>query len=270
VSRRATVVGARGFVGSAVVRRARALGFDVTEYRHDEVPTGENLGTLFYCSGVAWDADRAPLEAYDLHAAAVLRIARAARYDRIVYVSSTRVYDRSGGTLESEATGVLADCAGDVYALSKLAGEGIVLAASPENVVVRCSNVYGASFRSGLFLSDVLRQAATCGRIALRSSRSSSKDYVSVEDVATCMLRIGAGCRHRIYNVGAGRNTTHGALLDAIVAAEPVEVSIPVGAPTVVEPADVVSEIPALVRAFYDAFAGERLKYRPARVEGAK
>lgn len=266
---RVTVVGARGFVGSAVVAHARALGAETIECRHDDVPRDVDLGLVAYCSGVAYGADKHPLDAYRLHVAAVAELAATRRYERIVYLSSTRVYDRSDGTNETGVSSVRSDAAGDTYALSKLAGEGVVLQAGERNRVVRASNIYGASLRSRLFLSDILRQAAATGRIELRSSLESSKDYVSVDDVAAMLLAVGAGSRERIYNVAAGENVAHGALLEAILPVLPAQVRVAPGSPTVTvpridiarvsqefafEPRRVLDDLPRVAREFEAAF----------------
>jgi nucleoside-diphosphate-sugar epimerase len=236
VNERVTVVGARGFIGSAVAESARAQGLDLVEARHDAVPASKYLGSVIYCSGVAWQADERPLDAYDRHVGAVSRILRECRYDRVVYLSSTRVYDGSNGTSEGDAIATHSDRLSDVYTISKLAGENLVLSASSENRVVRASNVYGASLRSQLFLSDILRQAASTGRVALRSALDSSKDYVSVADVATQLLRIASGSCSPVYNVAAGTNTTHRAILDVIGSVIPIRIEIAEGAPTLVVP----------------------------------
>ena len=264
MSVRIAVVGARGFIGSAIARRARADGHEVMECRHDALPEG-NLGIVLYCSGVAWGADRDPIAAYRRHVADLLPLLEPARSERLVYLSSTRVYDHASKTSEATPPALRSDDPADTYALSKLAGEGLVLSAGPQHRVVRCSNVYGESFRSELFLSDILRQAATTGRIAIRTALDSSKDYVSVDDVAEAVLAIAAGSEHRIYNVAAGRNTTHGALLAAIARAVPFELSVAPDAPTVVaplidagrlqsefpfEPRDVLEDVGGLARAF--------------------
>ncbi|HTU82336.1 MAG TPA: NAD-dependent epimerase/dehydratase family protein [Candidatus Acidoferrales bacterium] len=262
---RVTVVGARGFIGGAVAAAARRRGDEVLEASHGDVETGRDLGTVIYCSGIAWGASEAPLEAYDAHVVAVARLLRDARYDRFVYLSSTRVYDASPATDEETPAAVRADAAADVYVASKLAGENLVLAANPANRVVRASNTFGASLRSQLFLSDVLRQAVTTGRIQLRSALESSKDYVSVEDVAERTLDVASRGTHRIYNVAAGRNTTHRALIDAIRRVLPVDVEIAPGSPATTAqpidvarvqaefpfvPAEVCAEVPRLLQAF--------------------
>ena len=260
-----SVIGARGFVGSAILGRALKEGFDARGYRHDAVPFELELGTIVYCSGLASGADRAPADAYEQHVASVIDLLKNASYERFVYVSSTRVYDRSRGTRETDDVAFLPFRAGDTYALSKAAGEGLVLNAKPENRVVRLSNVYGPSLRSELFLSDILRQAATSGKIALRSSLESSKDYVSVLDVADLILQIAASSKEQIYNIAAGQNTTHRELVEEIQRWSGAALEIQEDAPAVIvppidvsrlqtefpfEPRRVVDDIKALVHAF--------------------
>jgi nucleoside-diphosphate-sugar epimerase len=160
---------------------------------------------------------------------------------------------------------------GDTYALSKVAGEGLVLAASTHNRVVRLSNVYGRSFRSNLFLSDILRQAVQTGSISLRSCLDSSKDYISVDDVSELILTIAGDSEERIYNIAAGYNTTHRQLIDEIVRLRGVRIEVPDDAPKNVVPLidvrlikdefgfgprDVVSDLADLVSAFASELEG--------------
>ena len=262
---RVTVVGARGFIGGAVAARAQSLGIDVLRCRHDNVPRDRQLGTVIYCSGVAWDAEKRPLDAYDVHVASVLRLLENAAFKRLVYISSTRVYGRAEHTNEDAVLVCAPALAAETYAQSKISGEQLVLAAGAENRVVRLSNVYGASLRSQLFLSDVLRQAAGSGTIYLHTSLESSKDYVSVDDAAKAILQIAASSRERIYNVAAGYNTTHRAIIDALSSCTTVSVNVPNDAPVNVTPCidvrrlrgefglshrSLIDDLPYLVEAF--------------------
>ncbi len=261
---RLTVIGAKGFIGSAITALARARSFDVVAASHDNIPNG-SLGTVVYCSGLAWGSEEQPLQAYRLHVCAPLELLMSSKYDRFVYVSSTRVYAGAASTKEDEKLAAFPAEREATYPASKVAGEAVVLAASERNIVVRLSNVYGLNFRARIFLSDILRQAIETGRIELRTDLASSKDYVSVEDVADVLLRIARGGLERIYNLAAGRNTTNAELTRAIAATLPVEVLVTPNAPTSIipevnvqriraefafSPHDVVDAIPALVCAF--------------------
>jgi nucleoside-diphosphate-sugar epimerase len=210
------------------------------------------------------------LDAYEMHVSAVVRLLKTANYDRLVYVSSTRVYDAAECTHEDAALVFSPFERFSAYAASKIAGEHCVLSANPNNRVVRLSNVYGASVRSGLFLSDILRQAVTTGIIRIRTLRESSKDYVSVDDVAEAIGQVARHSRQRVYNVASGRNTTHGDILEVIARSLPVEVCIAPGSQAAIaRPIDatrlrnefrtgsreVLHDIPSLVREFREHFA---------------
>lgn len=262
-----TVVGARGFLGNAFVRRLRERGEKVRELTHREaLAADDGLGQVIYVSGVAWDAEARPDDAVRMHVD-VPRALLTKTLQSMIYVSSTRVYGDSRNTNEAVARQIRAT---DLYAATKAAGETLVLCdPRPALRVVRLSNVYGQSFTSGLMLSDFLRQAATSGRIVVRSSPDSAKDHVSVEDVVDVTLRIATGGVHRTYNIASGRNTRQGDLLSAIREASGCAVEMPHDGPNVtfaaidVErirrefgfvPKDVLADVPALYRAFAEHF----------------
>lgn len=262
---RVGVVGGRGFIGSAVVRRAEEVGCSVAVRSHDASFDGEEFDVVVYCSGVAWGAQERPLDAFALHVSAVERLLRTTRSRRFLYISSTRVYDGAASTHEEERLVLDAPDRVDVYRASKIAGESLVLSAHEDACVLRLSNVYGPSFDSGLFLSDILRQAATSGRVQVRTSETSAKDYVSADNVAEAVLALGALDRtERVYNVARGGNTRHGEIFSVLRACG-ISVDIPanaqtsVGAPIAVDrlardvawqPRDVLADLPDLLRSF--------------------
>ena len=68
--------------------------------------------------------------------------------------------------------------------------------------------------RSETFLGQVLREGQRTGACVFRQSAASAKDYVSVAAVVRLLPAIATGGRHRLYNVAAGRNTSHAAIAD--------------------------------------------------------
>jgi nucleoside-diphosphate-sugar epimerase len=231
---RVIVVGARGFVGSALVAEARSRGLDVTPVSAKDVAQGDAGAAIVYASGVASGAASAPELAFRRHVVDAARWA-AAPHQRFFYISSTRVYDGAPATTE-ETPLALQPADADAYVASKIAGEALVLGISPRTHVLRLSNVAGPSLRSGLFLSEILRQAASTGEVALRSALDSAKDYVDVRDVAAWALDAVVGGAPRVLNLAAGRNLTHGALLDALASCTPLRVRVAEGAPSIVVP----------------------------------
>ena len=160
-----TVVGARGFIGAMLADALRCGGHTVLTRRSDEDPARDS-GHVIYVSGVAWGAEERPNDAYDVHVNAFVgRWRFLAGTESFTFVSSTRVYDGAAATTEDTPLVARPAEPREVYALSKIAGENLVLAQGDRNTkVVRLSNVFGPSLRSELFLSQLLRAAVRTGR----------------------------------------------------------------------------------------------------------
>src|ERR1700754_4568436 len=106
----ATVVGAAGFVGARLTSRLRAGGWDVSApAKGDPELLGRDLGTVFYCAGLTADYDARPFDTVEAHASLVSELLRADRFQRLVYCSSTRLYDGQPGADGEEAQPLLFD-----------------------------------------------------------------------------------------------------------------------------------------------------------------
>lgn len=231
---RFTIVGARGWIGGHLADALARGGYDVRTARHDETPA-DTAGAIVWCSGVSYGAQERPREAFRSHVASLDRWLDAPGIHSFTYLSSSRVYDDADGTSEDVPIGFSLD---NVYACSKAAGESLVLACAPNPHIVRLSNVYGSRFESPLFLNDVIRQAVTQRRIALRtSSLDSAKDYVRLESVLDVLPRIALDGAQRIYNVASGSNTPHAQIVAALTLLDPaLAVVVPPDAVTTVAP----------------------------------
>jgi nucleoside-diphosphate-sugar epimerase len=175
----------------------------------------------------------------EAHVCRLLDVLRGSRYDSFLYLSSTRVY-ASGEKAVAEEEDVLRvrpTEAGDLYNISKVMGESATLnCGGPDARVARLSNVYGGDFQSDNFLSEVLREAITDGKVVLRTSPESAKDYVSIDDIVEGLVHIALGGRERIYNVAGGANVSNHDLLASISALTNCRVEVAPGAPVVVFP----------------------------------
>ncbi|QUD87228.1 NAD-dependent epimerase/dehydratase family protein [Phenylobacterium montanum] len=225
---RATVFGAQGFVGRHLTQHLRREGWEVVALgRGDAPPADGSLGHVFYCIGLTADFRSRPFETIEAHVSLAAELLREGRFDSFLYCSSTRVYAGAAEATETARIEVDPGDPSDLYNLSKLMGEAACLAVSrPEARIARLSNVFGADDASENFLTSILTDAVRDARVVLQSSPDSAKDYVAVEDVATALARIAVQGRERIYNVAAGRNTSHAALLAAIRAATGCEVAV--------------------------------------------
>jgi UDP-glucose 4-epimerase len=211
-ARLATVVGAAGFVGARLAARLRADGWDVyAPAKGDPGLLTQDLGAVFYCAGLTADYDRRPFDTVEAHASLVSELIRAGRFERLVYCSSTRLYDGQKKTEAHEAEPLVLDPADPrrVYDLSKALGENLTLTrADGRGAVARLSNVYDWADGAPGFLSEWLIQAEHTPDIVLQSSPNIARDYIHLDDTVSALIAI-AEKGQGIYNVAAGRLTTN-------------------------------------------------------------
>ncbi len=223
-----TVLGASGFIGSHVIDHLRRSGTAYQAPARDEPLTGRHLGDVIYCVGLTADFRERPYDTVEAHVTRLVDIVRQCSFDSLLYLSSTRVYANADGPAHEDADLQVNPLRpDDLYNLSKLAGESIVLSLpAGRGRVARLSHVYGAG-QSQTFLSMVLDEANEGGIVRLRSGLRSTRDYVSVVDSAALLVRIAMGGRERIYNIASGILTSNADVIDAIGCAVEVEPGAP-------------------------------------------
>jgi nucleoside-diphosphate-sugar epimerase len=228
-----TVIGGAGFVGSALVSHLEAQGHACHATDRRERLEGEYLEHVIYCAGLTGDWSERPYDTVDAHVSTLAGVARACTFESLLYLSSTRVYDRHPGPLAKEEDH-LVTAPEDLYSLSKAMGEAVALAAGGR--VARLSNVYGPRMEGHAFLAALLREAAERGRVTLESSLDSSRDFVSVGDVAALLARTALDGTERVYNVASGIAVTNRELSAALTQLTGCEVLVRPGAERVVRP----------------------------------
>jgi nucleoside-diphosphate-sugar epimerase len=214
-----TVLGANGFIGRHLMQHLQACGHAVSApARGVHLADRQTLGHVIYAIGLTADFRTRPYKTMEAHVCLLGDFLRRARFESFTYLSSTRLYGGAGSTGEDADLSVNPNNPGDLYNLSKLAGEALCLVHSQPTVrVARLSNVYGSGMGadgapSQNFLAAVIREAVQDGRIVLRTAPQSAKDYVAIDDVVRALRRIALSGTRRIYNVACGRNVSHAEL----------------------------------------------------------
>ena len=204
-------------MGGALASRLKATGWEVyTPAKGDPELFKRDLGTVFYCAGLTADFDKRPFDAVAAHASLLSDILRADRFTRLVYTSSTRLYDSLAKAEVSETEPLVFDVADprQVYDLSKALGENLTVARSlDKGSVARLANVYDWADGAPGFLSEWLIKARTGRKIILQSSPHVARDYIHLDDVVAAMIAI-AGRRGPIFNVASGELVTNGAIAE--------------------------------------------------------
>ncbi|WEK03785.1 MAG: NAD(P)-dependent oxidoreductase [Candidatus Devosia phytovorans] len=232
-----TVLGSSGFIGGALTSRLRQHGHIVRTPARNEFPsTDDNLGHVIYCIGLTADFRRLPFETVNAHVSVLASYLKRCEFESFLYLSSTRVYVGSALAREDQSLSVNPGDASDIYNLSKLMGEALVFAQhNRTSRIARLSNVVGIDLNSENFLIDVCRQALS-GKISIRTSLASMKDYIHVNDVVNYLVKISTDGQSGTYNVAFGKNITHGQIVERLQILTRCSVEVASSAPTVQYP----------------------------------
>jgi nucleoside-diphosphate-sugar epimerase len=270
---RFTVLGGAGYLGSHLVPALRQTGASVAVFGRDDDLFSGDLGHVIYSIAVTNDARDRANDAVRANVSLLLEVLGRARFESLLYLSSAQVYFGADRSVEDAEVRIDPGDPGDVYRASKVMGEMLCLSSPRPTVrVARLSAVYGDRLSPRSFLAGVVREAVERRAVELRTTLDSERDFVHVDDVTRVLPEIALRGRARIYNVASGRSTTNGAVVSALEAATGCTTKVAVGAPRSAYPrvdvsrihdelgfvpsADVVSRIPAIVRAY--ASAGPR------------
>lgn len=203
-----TVIGAGGFIGSRLVEALRGRGAEVhAPARGDPELFGRDLGRVFYCAGLTGDFMVRPFDTVEAHVGLLSHVLSDARFERLIYLSSTRLYDSLGarGGCEDDVLEFDVAAPRNVYDLSKALGENLCLARSGGRAAVaRLSNVFDWSDAAGGFLSDLLKRARRERAITLASSPQAGRDYIHADDVIAGLLAMDARNAQGIVNIARG------------------------------------------------------------------
>lgn len=232
-----TVFGASGFIGSYLVSYLRQKNYEVDALSRNINLNAKDLGHAVYCAGVTADFRRRPFDTIEAHVSLPSRLMENASFDSFLYLSSTRVYQKSSSTDETTDIIVLPEDPSDVYNISKIMGESICLNSGREGVrVARLSNILGFFPNNENFVDMLLTEAVSLGHIELRSAPESSKDYLFVDDVIPILERISLNGQQHIYNVASGNNITNLQIVNMIKRRVGCKVTIDESAPLSIFP----------------------------------
>ena len=200
-----TIFGKGGFIGSAINHMLTKLDYQVNrgDWQRKNF-NQEKLGIVIIACGIG-DCRKVEDVIYS-HVDVVRNIINTANYDKIIYISSTRVYLDN---VESHPYGPLLlkpDDSRVLFNQVKLLAETIIKAQNKPALILRPSNVYGKAFNSPLFLPSIIRDAIQKRVINMYVTPGYSKDYVYCEDICRA---VAIGMERNItgvYNIASGEN----------------------------------------------------------------
>lgn len=213
-----TVIGSEGFVGRHVVAKLREQGAEPFCPRRDTQSLWTtDLGRVIYCAGLTGDYRSRPFATVEAHVSRFAQVVEKASFDRIVYLSSTRLYGLLVDGTGKETRSIPVDPANveHLYELSKMLGENLTLHhTGGRGVVARLSYVFAWDDGAQGFLSNWLRTARETRSLSLDSSPSVARDYIHVEDVADALVTLARGNCSEIVNVARGEAISNSEIAD--------------------------------------------------------
>lgn len=244
------VTGAAGFIGGALARRLVARGEHVigvdnfSNASPARVPEGiefieadlaqpsipdrlpRDIDVIMHLAGQASGENsyHEPLRDLQENAATtvnMIQLGKKAGVSRLVFASSISCYGEAGGKALRETDPLTPK---SCYAIAKIAAENYIRMFADEvpSVIFRLVNTYGpgqnmANMNQGM-ISIFLAQALKGGRVQVKGSLERYRDFLYVEDCVDAWLAAAENERAvgQTMNLGTGRQTTVGALLEAM------------------------------------------------------
>lgn len=260
---RVVVLGARGFIGAALVNALQAATIPVLALGSADLDlTDEGAGAalaerlspndaLVFLSALTPDKGRgiAAYMANQRMGAAVAHAVERVTPAHLVYLSSDAVYPMNAGLVSESSP---ADCT-DLYGVMHRARE-LMMASSCRAplAVLRPTLIYGAADTHNSYGPNRLRRAALKdNRITLFGEGEETRDHIAVDDVVALILRV---LRHRsagLLNLATGQSVSYRTLADKVAALFSSPVTV-VGTPRQNPVTHRHFEIAALHRAFPD------------------
>jgi nucleoside-diphosphate-sugar epimerase len=211
-----TILGSTGFIGG---RLRQTLPDAWCPERGDANIFKKHMGHVFYCIGLTNDYKDKPFETVEAHVTLLSRILAEASFDRLVYLSSTRLYDGLTDDACREASDLSLNPANPrhLYDLSKALGENLCLAAGKGRAcVARLSSVYDTVPAATGFLPDLLRRLRGERAFTLDSDSGLVRDYIYIDDVVQSLLLLMASRETGIINVASGENVSNQEIVTAL------------------------------------------------------
>ncbi len=264
-----TILGAEGFIGGHLAAELERRGSPYRAPGRDEDLEGSSLGDVVYSVGVTDDFRRRPLDTVAAHVAYLESLLRRCDVDSLVYLSSTRAYGNADAASEDDALRLDPADLSHLYDLSKALGESLALASVERALILRLANVYGLDRGSRTFLSSLLQDALGSGKVILRTSLESTRNYVAVDDVVTSLLALLDLGATGIYNVAGPRSVSHREIADQLARLTGASIEVAPGAPTATAPDISIARLSAAVdyapESVIDALPRLVAGYRDAR-----
>ena len=182
-------------------------------YRPDlrrETPKNMTFDIGFWCIGKTANFRDDIVETIDAHVNLLNTVLSNNEFGRFVLISSTRVYQWSGATHPSAPVTLRPLMADDLYNISKVLSESLVVQHCPTNsLILRVSNILGPmEEKRNTFIGQLLR-AIEKGTLVLDTTLDSEKDYLWISSAMQQICEYGFSEKTGVANIASGQNISN-------------------------------------------------------------
>lgn len=205
-----TIFGGNGFIGSEFIKYIQKQNQPILipEKNSPDI-FDKHLGTIIYSIG-SGDCIKSPFNVLDANTIFLSKILQEASFDKLIYISSTRLYINQEKSTESSDLLISSNDTRRLFNLTKLVSEELCIKSNKNVTIIRPSNVYGPAINSPLFLPSIVRDAINKKCINMYVKPDYEKDYIAIEDLINCTLQLTKIKKNipNIINIASGYNTT--------------------------------------------------------------
>lgn len=210
------IVGANGFLGSEIVTKCLALGWEVwgaynksqekiplkcKKIRTSKLPTLKvNFDIIFIAVG---NFTLSHAELIKANVLTTYRVSQLFKSAKLVFISSIAVYGVHKETIDENSSFMNPD----IYGLAKITGE-FIASSHTSFSIVRLTNLYGAGMVTKSFIPTIINDAFKEGVITLKN-KTRMHDYLSSEDAANLCIKVGFSKINGIYLGATGKSVSN-------------------------------------------------------------
>lgn len=198
----ALIIGAKGFIGSAIVAEAKARGFVTTEVDLDnyDAARGASADLLINAGGNSrkFIDDQDPVKGYELSVTSVMRLLQDFRFKKFVHLSSGAIYPDEGDPANNREDASLPPENMTRYGFHKWLAEQLVRHYAPHHLIVRMGGFVGPGLKKNA-IYDLLSGGP------LFVHPDSAFQYMDTRDLARIVFDLAGGASggERLFNLSA-------------------------------------------------------------------
>ena len=210
-----TILGSSGWIGKSLSNFLRKKNLNIISVNRKNINNwfleDINGEQVIYTIGLTADFRNKPHDTVEAHISLLSKVLRKKSITSLLYFSSTRLYNNCQETKEEIPINVSSLNPSDLYNISKLMGESLVLNDKRKDLrVIRLSNVVGPFQPIDSFLGKLLEDIRKYNKTIIEQPSHFAKDYIHIDDVNRLLYGLMTKTPlNRIYNIGYGQNISN-------------------------------------------------------------